>query len=97
MELRDTSVLGFFFGQVGFHPSNLFDAVPVLPDFIPKVLVSTLWLLSLLNLADRQGDVLAVGEDVQPAHYFHDRMGYPQNLAPLGGLRLALGRSESVT
>ena len=49
-------------------------------------------LLPLLDLADGQGDVLAVGEDVQLAHTFHDHMGHPQNLAPLGRLCLALGR-----
>ena len=55
---------------MGFNPSNLFDSVSFLPDSIPEILMPSFRLLPLLDLADSQGDVLAVGQDVQLAHAF---------------------------
>ena len=87
-----SSLVKWAFTQVTF-----FKPVPVLPDFGPQVLVPSFWLFPLLDLADRQCDILAVGEDVQLAHPFHQRVGHSQYLAPLGRLSLTLGRSMSMS
>ena len=51
--------------------------MPELPHFGPQVLMPAFWQFPLLDLADRQGDVLAIREDVQLPRPFHQSVGDP--------------------